>query len=205
MPPKKVYWDTSCFISFLSDATEEESNRNDICQDVMKHARDKNIEIWTSVWTIVETIRPKSKYQPLPLPQWADSLDATDANGNLLYPKGKDHLQLIWNYYNRHTAPARKLSEVEAKKIKGMFAWPWIQKIQIVPTIAEHAAEIARSYNLKPADSLHVASALARGCDSIQRWDRDYRKTDALIFSADPTMISPPNLLTGLPLPSSEW
>ncbi len=72
-----------------------------------------------------------------------------------------------------------------------MFAWPFIKTIQIVPSIAERAAEIAREHNLKPADSLHVASALARKCEQLQRWDRDYKRTDHLITSTDPTRITP--------------
>lgn len=199
MPIPKVYWDTSCFISFLSGNHPDEQARAEICADILKHARNNDIQIWTSVWTIVETIRPKEMYKPQSLPPWSKALEVTDATGGLVYPNAKAQLEQIWNYYNRNTVPSRNLSATDASDIKKMFLWPWISKIQIVPTIAEHAADIARNYNLKPGDSLHVASALARGCDSIHRWDRDYTRTDSLITSKDPLRMSPPNLLTAIP------
>lgn len=198
MPMPKVYWDTSCFISFLSNTHPDEKARAEICQDVLDHARNQDLQIWTSVWTIVETIRPKELYVPKALPPWSVALDVTDKSGALIYPKAKKHLETIWEYYHRNTVPTRQLSAADATKIKQMFAWPFILKIQIVPTIAEHASDIARTFNMKPADSLHVASALARGCDHIERWDRDYTKTDGLIPSKEPVRISPPTLLTGI-------
>jgi predicted nucleic acid-binding protein len=204
MPIPRVYWDTSCFISFLSNTHPDEKTRAEICDDVLRHARAGDLQIWTSVWTIVETIRPKEPYVAQSLPPWSVALDVADKSGALVYPKAKGHLEVIWNYYHRNTMATRKLSTADANKIKQMFAWPFIFKIQIVPTIAEHAADIARTYNMKPGDSLHVASAIARGCEYIHRWDRDYSKTDGLIQSKEPIRISPPNLLTGVPaLPQS--
>jgi predicted nucleic acid-binding protein len=191
----KVYWDTSCFISFLSTTHPQEAARADICEDVLKHARAGDVQIWTSAWTIVETIRPKEQYKPTPLPAWAAALDVKDAAGNLIWPNAKAHLETIWNYHDRNTVATRNVSPSDAAKLKGMFAWPWIFKIQVVPTIAEHAADIARAHNMKAADSLHVASALATSCEVIHRWDRDYRKTDGLIPSKSPERMSPQNAL----------
>jgi hypothetical protein len=82
-----------------------------------------------------------------------------------------------------------------------MFAWPFIKKVQIVPTIAERAAEIAREYNMKPADSIHVASALAVRCEVIHRWDRDFEKTDQLIPSVEPERMTPQGILLGMEPP----
>jgi predicted nucleic acid-binding protein len=169
----------------------------------MKHAREGNIDIFTSCWTLVETIRPRDRYTPQPLPEWSRALELTDEKGNQIYPDAKGELDAIWAYYKRNTMPSRLLSQEQAEKIKQMFSWSWIRKIQVVPTIAAHAAEIARQYNLKPADALHVASALARSCQFLHRWDRDYQKTDHLIPSKEPVMISPPDLLTELPPPTN--
>lgn len=190
MAPARVYWDTSCFISYLSGDHPDEMARSVICEDILKHARNGDIEIWTSVWTIAETIRPKQPYRPTPVPAWASLLTQPDSKGNVPYPNAAVELENIWNYYKRHTVGTQLLSEAHATKIKGMFDWSWINKIQIVPAIAHRAAEIARSHNMKAADSLHVASALSRNCDVLQRWDRDYSRTDNLIPSEDPVQIS---------------
>ena len=197
MPRKRFYWDTTCFISYLSSSTEWK--RQSICVDVLDHARAGDIEIWTSCWTIVETIRPRDKYTSQALPEWSRALGQKDEDGLLLYPDAQRELQAIWTFYKRNTTPSRLLSEDQAEKIKQVFAWPWIKKIQVVPTIAMRASEIARSHNVKPADSLHIASALSRQCDYIHRFDRDFQKTDDLIPSLEPTRISPPDLLSDLP------
>jgi predicted nucleic acid-binding protein len=198
----RVYWDSSCFISLLSSQHQQESERALICADVLKHAQNDDIQIWTSVWTIVETIRPKEEYKPLPLPIWSNALKLTDKNGNFQYPTALSELEKYWNYFNRHTMPSRVLSQDQAKKIQGMFAWPFIKMVQIVPTIAEEAAEIARTHNMKAADSIHVASALAVKCGVIHRWDRDFKKTDALISSEEPKRMSAQTLLPGIVPPS---
>jgi predicted nucleic acid-binding protein len=197
----RYYWDTSCFISYLS--SNQEWNRHGICLDVLKHAREGTIDIYTSCWTLVETIKPRDKYIPEALPEWSKAIEQTDKDGKPIYPDAKVQLERIWAYYKRNTMPSRLLSQEQAEKIRLMFQWAWIRKIQVVPTIAAHAAEIARQYNMKPADSLHVASAIARGCESLHRWDRDYEKTNHLILSKEPTRISPPDLLSELPPPAN--
>jgi predicted nucleic acid-binding protein len=199
MSLKKVYWDTSCFISFLSSTHPGEVQRANICQDVLNNARNDQIEIWTSVWTIVETLRPKTPYQAVPLPLWADLLKSADKDGNPLHPNAHTEFEKVWTYFQRNTAPSRKLSDADAQKIRRMFDWSWIKKIQVIPVIAQRAADIARNHNMKPGDAIHVASAIHRNCDLIQRWDRDYTRTDALIKSEEPTMITVQGRLGLLP------
>lgn len=190
MTPKKVYWDTSCFISFLSDTHPNEVARAKVCEDVLQHARNDEIEIWTSVWTIVETVRPKVSMTPAPLPLWAELLNGKDDKGAVIHPAASGEFEKIWAYYKKNTLPTRHLSDDQALKIKQMFEWPWIRKIQVIPAVSHRAAEIARSHNMKAGDALHVASALHRKCDVLQRWDKDYNKTDSLIQSQDPVWIT---------------
>jgi predicted nucleic acid-binding protein len=195
MIPRKVYWDTSCFIAFLSGVHPDEVERSLICEDLLKYARNDEIEIWTSTWTIVETIRPKENRKPSPIPLWAELLKSVDEKGNLLHPAASGEFEKIWSYYQRNTCPTRILPEEQANKIRLMFEWPWVRKIQVIPAIAHRAAEIARSHNMKPGDALHVASALFRNCEVLQHWDRHFERTDDLIPSRNPTRLSPQNLL----------
>jgi predicted nucleic acid-binding protein len=190
MAIKRVYWDTSCFISYLSGTHPNEVQRSKICEDILNCARNDQIEVWTSVWTICETIRPRVDSTPQPTPLWASLLEATDKDGKLLHPEAPINFKKIWEFYERNTRATRLLPEADAKRIRAMFDWSWIKKIQVFPAIAHKATEIARAHNMKPGDSIHVASALARNCDVIQRWDRDYTRTDSLIPSEEPAWLS---------------
>jgi predicted nucleic acid-binding protein len=195
MSSRKVYWDTSCFIALLSGGHPDEVDRSSICEDVLQHARSDDIEIWTSTWTIVETVRPKATRELPPVPLWAELLNQADEKGTLLHPNASQEFEKIWHYYHRRTGPTRLLADEQALKIRQMFDWPWIRKIQVIPVIAHRAAEIARSHNMKPGDALHVASALFRNCDAIHHWDRHFNRTDDLIRSENPSRISPQDLL----------
>ena len=59
---RRVYWDTSLFICFLN---QDEKERRVICEDNLRHARDGKRVIYTSMWTIVEVIKPKGVQTPL--------------------------------------------------------------------------------------------------------------------------------------------
>ena len=58
---RKLYWDTSCFLCFLN---KEEVERKAICKDILRHAKDGEIALYTSTYTIAEVIRPKSASIP---------------------------------------------------------------------------------------------------------------------------------------------
>ncbi len=140
---RRVYWDTGLFICFLN---AKEKHRREICEDILKHARDGRIAIYTSMWTIAEVIKPKGSPAPL--------------------------------------------SEAEAKKIGGMFKWPWLHKVQVHEGVAFRAAELSRLYGLKPADAIHAATALMLGVDAMQVWDRDFSKIAKLINIEQPAMLT---------------
>ena len=61
MPKRHIYWDTSVFLCFLNRG---EDDRRKICEDILQHARDEEVEIFTSTFTIAEVIRPKNRSIP---------------------------------------------------------------------------------------------------------------------------------------------
>ncbi len=176
--PRKLYWDSSCFICFL-DGSEEE--RRLICEDILQHANDGDVEIWYSVWVIVEVVRPK-KPGNSPLPEWAAKAIAS-------VPEAQAPLEELWRRYQR-SAPTRKLSDAQIARIQAMFEWPFLKPIYIDLRTAQKAVELARDRGLKPGDALHAASAILAKCDAIQRWDRDFDRVNDLIASEEPQRIS---------------
>lgn len=74
--PRKVYWDTSCFICFLNKA---ELDRRRICEDVLRNAQAGTILLHTSTWTIAETVKPKAKSLPGSRALSAKEIAAIDA------------------------------------------------------------------------------------------------------------------------------
>ncbi len=69
---------------------------------------------------------------------------------------------------------SRQLTPNEITKIKSMFRWPFIQTIELDDRVALYASDMARDYNLTPADAVHAASAILWKADVLQAWDRDY-------------------------------
>ena len=174
----RLYWDTSVFLCFLS---EEEEDRRLICEDVLQAGEKGKVEIVTSMFTLVEVIRPKAIKYPQPL------------------------------------------TDEQVSKLRGMFSWRWLKKIQVHQQLALDASDLARVNGLKPADAIHAATAIAEKCDELQRWDRDFNKVASLISVTRPTYVSqmpllqvkalvgptpsdftPPASSTGPPPPSSQ-
>jgi predicted nucleic acid-binding protein len=142
---KRLYWDTSVFLCFLS---EEEEEKREICEDILQHAKDGQIELITSMYTMVEVIRPKA---------------------------------IRW--------PAQ-LTETQVALLEGMFRWPWIKKIQVHEELARSAARLAREVGLKPADSIHAATAIWEKADELQCWDYDFGKVANKLAVTEPTYLS---------------
>ena len=183
----RIYWDTSCFISLLN---KREADRAAVCRDVLSHAQLGAIEIWTSTLTIAEVIRPKIKYVAKDLPVWSEALNATDKKGDPIYPGAHSEFEKIWHYFHRNTAPKQALPPDVVKQIRGMFAWDYIHLIQLTPAIAHYASDLSRDSGLKPADAIHTASALARKCATLHRYDRDFNKVGHLINIVEPAIVT---------------
>jgi hypothetical protein len=66
----------------------------------------------------------------------------------------------------------------------------WIKKIVVDERVANKAVEIARDYDMKPADAIHAASAVLKKVDAIQRWDKDFGKVRSIIAQEDPVRLS---------------
>jgi len=180
---QKLYWDSSCFICFLN---KDEADRRIICEDVLRHARNGDVEIWTSTWTIVEVIRPR-RHGSAPLPTWAvKAIEAIKKD----FPNAPKELETLWKRYQSND-PATKLTPEQIRKIQAMFEWSFIKKINLDEPVANKAVELARDYGLKPADSVHAASAIVRKVPVLQRWDRDFDKVKHLIGVEEPKRLTP--------------
>ena len=151
---RRVYWDTGLFICFLN---LDEKEKREISEDNLKHARDGKIVIYTSMWTIVEVIKPKGVPTPL--------------------------------------------TEEQASRIKRMFQWPWLKKIQVHEGVAFKAAELARLHGLKPADAIHGATAIMEKVDALQAWDRDFSKLSALVTIEEPRRLTAQQILIDVATP----
>ena len=73
---RHIYWDTSCFICFLNHS---ELDRRAICEDILRNAQDGRIALYTSSFTIAETLYPRRTSVPNPRrlsPDEANSIKA---------------------------------------------------------------------------------------------------------------------------------
>lgn len=182
--PKRIYWDSSCFICFLNRDAHEVARRL-ICEDILQHARKNEVEIYTSTWTVVEVIRPK-KHGAAPLPQWAEeAIIAIEKK----FPQARQELNTLWDRYQSKD-PAQKLTPDQAQKIQDMFEWEFMTPVLLDPPLAEEAVKLARACGLHPADAIHAASAISAKVDVLQRWDRDFKKVAHLISVEDPEEMS---------------
>jgi len=87
-----------------------------------------------------------------------------------------------------------------ASKTKRIGPMSIIKKAYVDQRIAEKAVELARDFGLKPADSVHAATAILAEIPTLQRWDKDYDKVAHLIEIEDPKMISKQPDLVDMPL-----
>ena len=152
IPIRRVYWDTTVFLSYVNQESEPERHR--ICEHILKKAQIGQVITCTSTFTIAEVIRPKG-------------------------------------------VQASALTAEEVHKLEGMFHWHWIKKYQVDETMGFSSARISRQTNLKPADSIHVATALFCGADVLHAWDRDFSKASTLVRVERPAFMDDLPLIHG--------
>ena len=63
-------------------------------------------------------------------------------------------------------------ANVEAT-ITGYLEREFIAWIEVDLPLARKARELARQHGLKPADAVHLATAIRANCDQLMTWDRD--------------------------------
>lgn len=188
--PLKLYWDSSCFICLLNP---NEPERAVICKDILKNGELGNVKIYTSIWTVVEVVRPKRPGVD-PLPAWAgDAINAIEKE----HPNVRQEMEMLWRRHQSDTL-LPKLTPDQIAKIEGMFfGWPYITMIRVDKQVARRAVELQRDYNLKAADSIHVASALSvKHLSEFHAWDRGFGKVSHLITVSEPRFLTPEGPLT---------
>lgn len=192
--PQKVYWDSSCFICFLN-RDDVDTGRRVICEDVLRHARNRDLQLCTSTFTIAEVIRPR-RPGSAPLPAWALSAIAVVEKE---FPNARREMDVLWT---RHQASESlpKLTAEEIAKIQAMFEWPFILMIDLDQPTALRAVALARDCGLKPADAVHAASAMVAEASILQKWDRDFQKVAHLITIDEPKRISAQGALAFEPI-----
>lgn len=89
---------------------------------------------------------------------------------------------------------ATRLTPVEIAQITAMFRWPFLTTIEVDDRLAHFAVSLARAYDLKPADSVHAASAILWRLDTLYAWDRDFSRVAHMISVEEPRFLTPPTL-----------
>ncbi len=69
------------------------------------------------------------------------------------------------------------LTIVEEQKIDAFFKHEYIKLVTLDRHVAEQARRLAREYNLRPADAVHLASAIKAKADQLLAWDSDFPRT----------------------------
>ena len=78
---RAIYWDTSVFLCFLR---KNESERRAICEDILRHARDGKVSLYTSSFTVTEVIKPLRMETTGPRPLSSDEVE--DLQGMFHWP-----------------------------------------------------------------------------------------------------------------------
>jgi predicted nucleic acid-binding protein len=78
---RAIYWDSSVFLCFLR---KHEGERRAICEDILRHARDGKVTLYTSSFTITEVIQPLRMETTGPRPLSSD--EVADLQGMFHWP-----------------------------------------------------------------------------------------------------------------------
>ena len=69
------------------------------------------------------------------------------------------------------------LTEDQERRIDAFFKHEYIKLVTLDRIVAEHARKLARTHNLRPADAVHLASAIRAKADQLLTWDHGFPKT----------------------------
>jgi len=78
----------------------------------------------------------------------------------------------IVEVFKKRNRPA--LTIVEEQRIDAFFKHEYIKLVTLDRYIAEQARRLAREYNLRPVDAVHLASAIRVKADEFLTWDNDF-------------------------------
>ncbi|MGA8143649.1 MAG: PIN domain-containing protein [Candidatus Acidiferrales bacterium] len=78
---RAIYWDSTVFLCFLK---KHEVERRSICEDILRHARDGKLSLYTSSFTITEVIKPLRRESTGPRPLSSD--EVADIQGMFQWP-----------------------------------------------------------------------------------------------------------------------
>jgi hypothetical protein len=81
---RAIYWDTSVFLCFLR---KHESERRAICEDILRHAHDGKVSLYTSSFTVTEVIKPLRMETTGPRPLSSDEARRSAGNVSLALAK----------------------------------------------------------------------------------------------------------------------
>ena len=77
----------------------------------------------------------------------------------------------------------------------------FITWVELSVALALEARKLARQHGLKPADAIHLASAVAGGADQLLRWDDKFRLKEDECYNGiricEPHLVGRPEPLTG--------
>jgi predicted nucleic acid-binding protein len=79
--PRAIYWDSTVFLCFLK---KHEGERRAICEDILRHAREGKLALYTSSFTITEIIKPLRQECTGPRPLSYD--EVADIQGMFQWP-----------------------------------------------------------------------------------------------------------------------
>jgi predicted nucleic acid-binding protein len=94
------------------------------------------------------------------------------------------------------------LSAAEEAAIDGLLHQPYIEWVEVDLVVAKAARNIARQHGLKPADAIHLASAVRGGTDQFLTWDTAHFPEGAVLEGVTctrPHLVGLPQSLEGFP------
>ncbi len=96
--------------------------------------------------------------------------------------------------------PHPRLTREKEQKIRDFFKHSWLSVIDVDPKTAEYARELIWSYNVKPKDSIYVATAVLRQADCLDTFDESLIKLSGKV-GMPPLLIARPHMIEQIKLP----